>query len=417
MAPPDNGAMNTSTHSHNFSGLSDWFEVFRAGTQTDSQGRTKTFTEADLDSIVANHSGEQPAPLVVGHPKTNHPAYGWTAELKRDGDVLLAKAANVVPEFEQAVANKQYRHRSISIVPMNEGYQLRHIGFLGAVAPAVPGLKDIEFEMVPEGEVFEFAVNDAVQQLGWRMSGLGRVLRGIKNWFIEQNGAEAADQLIPEYTLDDLNETHAALNAAMAEPGLLENFSHELKTTFSNAPDDAAHDTNREDDMSQEKTYTEAELQQAISAATQPLQTQLDTLNKQAEQSAFNQRVNDAENKVEAWVAEGKILPSQKAGLKEFLANLPQEEVVIEFSLSEKESKQLSLHDYACHLIGSLNKQIDLDTTHVDADGDDTSHSYQAPSGMHVSEDRAELDKKAMAYSAEHGVDYITALQKVTEED
>jgi hypothetical protein len=56
------------------------------------------------------------------------------------GDRLLADFKDLAAPFVQALKDGLYRKRSISVYP--DG-RLRHVGFLGAAAPAVPGLKDI----------------------------------------------------------------------------------------------------------------------------------------------------------------------------------------------------------------------------------------------------------------------------------
>lgn len=120
-----------------------WVEVFRAGEQTDSSGRTKSWTTSDLEKIVNNYNAKKhEAPVVIGHPKDNAPAFGWVAGLKTDGDKLFAKFKQLIPEFIDAVKNGLYKKRSISLYP---DLSLRHIGFLGAVPPAVKGLADIKF--------------------------------------------------------------------------------------------------------------------------------------------------------------------------------------------------------------------------------------------------------------------------------
>lgn len=140
-----------------FAGFDDFIEVFRAGTHTDASGQTRAFTESDLDQIVANHNAEHPAPAVVGHPKDNDPAYGWTEGLKRVGDRLLAKFHQVAPAFAQAVKDGRFRNRSIKISQGDNGWKLVHVGFLGAAAPAVEGLKPIAFSQADTGPVFEFS--------------------------------------------------------------------------------------------------------------------------------------------------------------------------------------------------------------------------------------------------------------------
>jgi hypothetical protein len=127
--------------------MDDFIEIFRSGEQTDSQGNTRLWTEDDLDQVVANHADERfgSAPIVVGHPKTDDPAYGWTSELKKVGNTLLAKFKEINPAFEKLVREGAFKKRSVRLIEGEHGWTLAHIGFLGAAAPAVEGLKPINF--------------------------------------------------------------------------------------------------------------------------------------------------------------------------------------------------------------------------------------------------------------------------------
>jgi hypothetical protein len=119
-----------------------WTEIFKAGLHTDSAGNERQWDRSDLDSIAAQYDPkEHEAPVVIGHPKDNSPAYGWVEALQRQGESLWAKL-KLVPEFLEMVKNGLYKKRSIALYP---GLQLRHVGFLGAMPPAVKGLKDIQF--------------------------------------------------------------------------------------------------------------------------------------------------------------------------------------------------------------------------------------------------------------------------------
>jgi len=123
--------------------VNDWIEVFRAGKHTDSQGRQRTWTRDDLDKMVNGYDPtNHEAPIVVGHPKSNAPAYGWVEALKRSGERLLAKFKQVEQQFGEMVQAGRFKKRSISVYPNGT---LRHVGFLGAAPPAIPGLKDIDF--------------------------------------------------------------------------------------------------------------------------------------------------------------------------------------------------------------------------------------------------------------------------------
>ncbi len=123
-------------------------EVFRAGEHTDMSGNTKVWTEEDLDKIVEmynNQSSENrhEAPVVIGHPVTDSPAYGWVEKLERRGSVLYATLKDLTKEFVEWVKKGLYKKRSIALY---DNLLLKHIGFLGAVPPAVKGLADPVFQ-------------------------------------------------------------------------------------------------------------------------------------------------------------------------------------------------------------------------------------------------------------------------------
>ena len=71
-------------------------EIFRAGTRTDNSGRTITITPEQVAAIASHYSPDKhEAPIVVGHPSTNAPAYGWVGSLKAEKTVLASqKRAN-----------------------------------------------------------------------------------------------------------------------------------------------------------------------------------------------------------------------------------------------------------------------------------------------------------------------------------
>lgn len=119
-----------------------WIPVFRTGTHTDSQGDTKTWTEQDLDKIAAYDPAKHEAPAVIGHPKDNAPAYAWIEGVKREGHMLYVRMKDVVPEFAEMLKKKMFKKRSISLYPDGT---LRHVGFLGAMPPAIKGLPDVAF--------------------------------------------------------------------------------------------------------------------------------------------------------------------------------------------------------------------------------------------------------------------------------
>lgn len=140
---------------------------FRAGKHVDSSGREVAFSQADLREIATSYSADlHEAPIVVGHPKDNGPAFGWVESVKVEGDGLHATAKQVNPEFSDLVRQGAYKKVSASFYtkdhpnnPRPGSWYLRHIGFLGAQPPAVKGLAGVNFS---EEEGVAFAEIDLI---------------------------------------------------------------------------------------------------------------------------------------------------------------------------------------------------------------------------------------------------------------
>lgn len=128
-------------------------EIFRAGTQVDDAGNAHHFSEADLADIARGYNPAlREAPLTVGHPADNLPAYGWVKGLAANANLLLMDPHQVEPQFAEMVQTGRFKKRSASFYPPNSPsnptpgkWYLRHVAFLGAQPPAVAGLKDIQF--------------------------------------------------------------------------------------------------------------------------------------------------------------------------------------------------------------------------------------------------------------------------------
>lgn len=144
-----------------FKGFDDWIEIFKGGEQRDSQGRVHD-GDAIIDRAVKNFDAKtHEPPLVVGHPQNNAPAFGWVQELKKIGNALYARFRDVVPEFEDLVKRGLFKKRSVSFYPDGG---IRHVGFLGAMPPAVKGLADLKFMEGEKTMSFEFM--DETEDLG-----------------------------------------------------------------------------------------------------------------------------------------------------------------------------------------------------------------------------------------------------------
>lgn len=136
-------------------------EILRTGTFQAMDGQSHQITAAMLAEIVASFDRDgAPVPAVVGHPKSDDPAYGWVRDLAVKGDRLTATLFKVDPGFAKTVADGRFRKVSVKLYtpdapanPAPGSWGLRHVGFLGAAAPAVSGLKPVEFAGGDEGTV------------------------------------------------------------------------------------------------------------------------------------------------------------------------------------------------------------------------------------------------------------------------
>lgn len=176
-----------------FNGFSDWVEIFRGGEQVDSSGKVHD-GDALIDKAVAgfNPQHHEP-PVVLGHPVDNAPAYGWVEALKadvKDGvKRLFAKFKQVVPEFEEMVKAGRYKKRSASFYPDGS---LRHVGWLGAMPPAVKGLADVAFDDGGRAAVFDFG--EQQQEKEKKPMDFNEFMEALKFWKKSQEAPEAASE-------------------------------------------------------------------------------------------------------------------------------------------------------------------------------------------------------------------------------
>ena len=178
-------------------------QIFKSGRHTTAAGEVLAFSDADLAAAAAAYDpAVSEAPLVVGHPAMDGPAYGWVGALATDGSALEAQPRDVDPQFAELVNRRAYSKISAAFYrpddPVNPKpgvWYLRHVGFLGAAAPAVKGLRTPTFAG-DESSAVEFSEwDDATNANLWR---------NLREWFIGKFGRDEADTVIPSYQVGDL---------------------------------------------------------------------------------------------------------------------------------------------------------------------------------------------------------------------
>jgi hypothetical protein len=320
--------------------VSQEIEIFAAGTHPSSNGVTVTLNESDLDAIAKSYDPDLfDAPAVVGHPRDNSPAYAWVDGVRRVGGKLMASLKDWDTDFQEAVKNKRYKKISASFYspdspsnPKPGSYYLRHVGFLGGMAPAVKGLKSVAFGEAEEG-VVDFCCG---------MSGDKEIFRNLREWLIEQYGMEMGDRIVPGYllTLPDDNR----LNYLENRINELENF---ISKTFSPDMESALKEVGEKVMKLLDKyDYTE---EPVPSEESIELSEQLQQVQTELRQAKLEKKREAIANFVEG--LRGKIRPNQKEQLVEFMMNLPEKEV--EFSEGKPQT-------HLAWLQGFLKSQPDL---------------------------------------------------------
>ncbi|WP_139241657.1 hypothetical protein [Marisediminitalea aggregata] len=374
-----------------------WHDVFFAGEHTDNQGKTRSYSRADLQQVVDNFAPNK-APLVIGHPKTNAPALGWVTGVRlTDDDRLEVTADNVNVDFAKAVAAKSFPNRSISLERTDKGLSLRHIGYLGAVEPALEGLgwqfngadtnptETVEFSAEPN-ETIEFSMEIEQQRSVLDM------FSDLRDFIIDKFSEEEADRVLPRWNINWLRDalTRKEVNENEHDPFAPEFSKPKTEepavTTYTQEQLDAA--------IQQAKDDAEASFSSQLSAE----KSRADNAEKTLEEQAFAARVADCKAVVDTQIAAGHLTPANAAGLAEFMASLQQGDnaQTFSFSKSDSETVEQSQYDFAKAFVGSLGAKSPM--------GDDPELAHDK-----------DLDEKAEEYSKAHGVSYADAVIAVSQ--
>lgn len=380
-----------------FRGLRSPVEVFFAGTHTDKNGNSRTFTVDELDQMVANVSGHG-VPSVIGHPKETDPAYAWS-KLRREGDSLYADFADIAPSFEAAVDGGAYRERSLSVFQHPEkGWVVQHIGWLGAVPPAL-ALKPLEYSAPAgaqaEGALsFEFASPDTEDlATGWALGDVARLLRGLRDWLISDKGLDTADKVLPDYAITSVADAGRRItDAAMQEAANPSNYA---------AAPAGAHDmpiTQADLEQARKEAAAAAVAEQAAQFAAQG--QELAELRAQRVNERIGVQIND-------WKAKGLLLPAEEPGLAQFMAALEAGAATeFAFSAGTQQVKQTPAAWFAAFMGG--RKAIKLGERDDDPPPDDAVDvSNAAALGEAARQFMADQAKKGIVISAAQAVQHL----------
>lgn len=348
------------------------------------------FSAADLAASAAAYDpAKHEAPIVVGHPTVDAPAYGWVKALAYADAALEARPDQVDPAFAEMVSAGRFKKISASFYapdapgnPVPGVYYLRHVGFLGATAPSVKGLRNPSFA-ADESGVIEFGdYDDQVNSSLWR---------SLRDWLLVKFGQEDADHAIPSYNV-------SSLEASAAQPddqdcsagGLIPAFASPTKETLVTPEQKAALEA---ENVVLKNRVAENEARDKLNAATARHTANL----------AF----------AETLATDGKLLPAQKDVAVATLDFLAAQDTPVEFG--ERDAKK-PLVDAFKEFLAALPKQVEFGeaATRERADGGAATVEFAAPTGFGVDGEAAARHRKALAYQAQHKTDYLTAIRAIS---
>lgn len=341
-------------------------------------GQAHEFTDADLAEIAASYSRQTyAAPLVIGHPQLDAPAYGWVDQVVREGSVLEAVPADVEPQFAASVNAKRYPRISVALWPRSHPnnptpgkLSLRHVGFLGGAPPAVHGLAPASFSDGGVGYM-EFS------STGTALSYVSDVFRRLRDWLIGKEGLEAADANLPTWQIDAIAEMARRVDEA-PEP---------MPPTSANF---AALDAREQALAERERVLAEREAESARKAAAEALQARRDCAARFAG----------------ALVDRNLILPRHADGVAALILSTPQD---FQFSAGDaaQDAAQL-LEDVLSSSRPPLGEAAPRTAAAPRA------IEFSVPAGAEVSAEKLDLYARAKAWQSQHpGTDIVDAVRAI----
>lgn len=392
--------------------------IFKAGRHTAMSGARLAFSESDLAASAAAYDPAlHEAPLVIGHPKHDMPAYGWVKSVSfSDGDEfqdasLFATPAQVNADFADMVAAGAFKKISASFYPPNAPsnpvpgvYYLRHVGFLGAQPPAIKGLAQVAFA----------DNNDYVTFSEWDDATNAGLWRGLRDWLLAKFGQEEADKALPGYQVASLEqgaqqEMAEARAKAASEPSPLPAFSEPAAPTPAVAAPAAAAEQSAQPGqptttptLEDIVTPDEKAALEAENAALRAAMAAHKTSQAHAAHVAF----------AEGLVQQGRLLPAHTGLIAATLDHFATQESVVEFGEGEAKAP---LVDQLKAMLSAAPKVVEF--------GEHATQASAAQPGAQADDDiqfgentdpaRLAQHKAIKAHAAQHKVDYATAARAV----
>lgn len=383
--------------------------IFKPGRQVTAAGTALEFSDADLKACAAAYDpAKHEAPITVGHPRNDLPAYGWIGGLQADERGLHAQRRQVEPQFAELVRSGRLKKVSAAFYapdsprnPVPGVYYLRHVAFLGAEPPAVKGLDPVEFADGGQ-DVLTFAeVEFSDPAFGY----IAGAFRALRDWLIEQAGLEAANKVLPGWRVESIEE----MGRDRPDPRSLDNPS--LGTAFSEPTPPTK--TPQENAVTNAASEREKQLEAELAAAKKDTETALQAL--QATQAATAAAARQARTAEHLQFAEGlvtgnRLLPAYKEAVVSVLGAI-EGDTPVEFGEGDNKKRTA---DVLREFLKSLPEHA-LTGTHLATKPRDgvADSDLQFAEGTRVDDASLQRHREATALAKDKGIPYIEAARQL----
>lgn len=338
-------------------------EIFIAGTRADNSGKEVTITPDDLNAIAKGYNPSfHEAPIVIGHPDDNAPAYGWVKSLSTKGDKLYAEFGEMDEGFVSLVKSGRYKKLSASFYPPKhpsnpkpDNWYLRHIGFLGALPPAVKGLSPVSFNDNSDG-VVSFGELSESEKLVFDIKS---IFARFFNFSESQSPASEGDNANPSVSTDEPSKTDTDGDKS-DNPNPTPN--NQSETAMNELNDAVARAEKAEAELAKFKAEQAKKERDVANTANANFAESLvkDGKIKPCDKELLTQVLNFAEfpNDTTADFGEGDDKKPLAAAFKEFLGNLPKQHSHLTDKVTKSTvnfSENMSHHERAVALMKSEN--------------------------------------------------------------
>ena len=342
-------------------------EIFEAGTWTDSEGTTRTFSGKDLENIVKRFEedkGEVRPYLKISHldrsqytdaqgdPEEDEASLGWATRVYIEGSKLVADFTMVPKRLAQLARSGAFPRVSSEIYQTAKGWALKAVALLGSKPPAVDSLKALAALYIQP--------------------------------VVEDGATVVFSKEIPNEARDD-------------EPGKEESMTPEELAAFKKQMADLSAKVDEQTIALKAKDDKIAEMEKSSSEAM------------------IETRTQGLKKSLETAVSEGRVAPVVAGHFEKLIPILAQSEIVVSFSKAEGEApKDTAGVDILEGILNLLPKVAAFGKgkmeSAVKADGSSEEIKFAQPS--------VEVDTRTRKHMADHpGGDYRASMEAVLAAD